>query len=66
MELYLIKMEQKLYKIDLLEAKADLGYENFNKCDIFYYALSNTKFLDYLLQVRQKTLRKKLDILRER
>ena len=49
MELYLIKMEQKLYKIDLLEAKADLGYENFNKCDIFYYALSNTKFLDYLL-----------------
>ena len=49
MELYLIKMEQKLYKIDLLEAKADLGYENFNKCDIFYYALSDTKFLDYLL-----------------
>ena len=49
MELYLIKMEQKLYKIDLLEAKADLGYENFNKCNIFYYALSDTKFLDYLL-----------------
>ena len=55
MELYLIKMEQKLYKIDLLEAKADLGYENFNKCDIFYYALSDTKFLDYLLLYTSST-----------
>ena len=59
MELYLIKMEQKLYKIDLLEAKADLGYENFNKCDIFYYALSDTlsdtKFLDYLLLCTSST-----------
>lgn len=55
MELYLIKMEQKLYKIDLLEAKADLDYENFNKCDIFYYALSNTKFLDYLLLYTSST-----------
>ena len=48
-------MEQKLYKIDLLEAKADLGYENFNKCDIFYYALSDTKFLDYLLLYTSST-----------
>ena len=59
MELYLIKMEQEIYKIDLLEAKADLGYENFNKCDIFYYALSDTKFLDYLLSSTPKDLNNK-------
>ena len=55
MELYLIKMEQKLYKIDFLETTADLGYENFNKCDIFYYALNDTKFLDYLLLYTSST-----------
>ena len=55
MELYLIKMEQKLYKIDFLETTVDLGYENFNKCDIFYYAWNDTKFLDYLLLYTSST-----------